>query len=56
MRQIDEMRLALHRWTGAGIKDIKINKVLAREANVVFEVLLRAQNNKKERYIPHSAL
>jgi hypothetical protein len=50
MDRIYEMKLALHRWTGAGFQDIKPEKSLG-ELKTVFEVLLRAQNNMHKKYI-----
>lgn len=51
MDRVDEMRLALHRWTGAGLQDIKPEKILAGELKAVFNVPLRAQDDKHKRYI-----
>jgi len=45
-----EMKLALHRWTGAGFQDIKQEKILG-ELKIIFDVLLRAQNDKHKKYI-----
>jgi hypothetical protein len=51
MDRIDEMKLALHRWIGAGFKDIKPERLLTDEVKAAFDVLLRAQNDKHQKYI-----